>query len=706
MVTLPIQRIILYKHGVGYFERHGTVKGQTLRLNFPRHAMDDILKSLIVLDRGSGQVVNLDFETPENREELIAKGSIHLSYEHSLLDLLRDLRGRHIRCTLAEEPETNVEGLIIGLDTKPNSDNASTDNPQQQTTLSIYQPDHHSVRIVALDSIKILALLDDAAAADLSYFLRASQSDEDRRNATLHLSKGDHDLLVGYIAPAPAWRVSYRMLVDKQDEKQESEQSTPSDKRQATPTDSANAPSESPNTAYTVLLQGWGLFDNQLDENLENVYLTLVAGMPVSFRYRLYEPKTPQRPLVEDEERTVTAPIAFDSAPPPAPAQVAKTMGMREESEEYAAMHLSPPELETDEFVYPQESPTSGMYLRDAIHDDMEGSIQVDAIGGEHGALFAYHVSHPISVARGLSAMVPILSHTLPCQRDLLYNKHKLPDHPVVSLRITNSTGLTLERGPVTVLEHGDYAGEAIVPFTRDQSEMIVPYAVEMGITVEEQIKREQHMAQIRVSNHYMQIQEYQLLHTTYHLTSTLADTIDVVIEHTPGNEYELFNTPKPDEHSASFVRWRIACVPNTRTVFEVHERKMNYRYEEIRGLSQRKLRDYLKNNFLDKTTYNALEDVLKTYTQIEDAQSRIQQIERERQAIYKHQKQIQGNLGPLGQKGKEGELRTRYVQELTHLEDQLGTLATEEKQLHAQIESLEQENQKKLDTMGTKGAS
>ncbi len=695
MVTVPIQRIILYKHGVGYFERHGTVKGPTLRLNFPRHAMDDILKSLIVLDRSSGQIVNLDFETPENREELIAKGSIHLSHTHSLLDLLRDLRGRHIRCTLAEEPEATIEGLIIGLDTRPSTDNAGTNNPQQQTTLSIYQPDQHNVRIIPLDSIKNFALLDDAAAADLSYFLRASQSDEDRRNATLHLSKGEHDLLVGYIAPAPAWRVSYRMLVEKNTEKQA-----------ATPTNSADAQSNLTDSEYTVLLQGWGLFDNQLEENLENVYLTLVAGMPVSFRYRLYEPKTPQRPLVEDEERTVTAPIAFDSAPPPAPARAAKTMSLREQSEEYAAMPFSQPALEADEFVYPQESPASSMYLRDADYDDMEDSIQVDAIGGEHGALFAYHVSHPISVARGLSAMVPILSHTLLCQRDLLYNKHKLPDHPVVSLRLTNSTGLTLERGPVTVLEQGDYAGEAIVPFTRDSSDMIVPYAVEMGIRVEEQIKRERHMSHINVQNKYVQIQEYHMLHTTYHLTSTLSETVEVVVEHSPGNEYELFDTPDPDEKSASFVRWRIACISNTRTVFEVHERKMDYRYEEIRELSQRNLKDYLKNKFLDKTTYNALEDVLKTYAQIEKAQSRIRQIERERQALYKHQKQIQGNLEPLGQKGKEGELRMRYVQELNTLEDQLGTLATEEKQLHQKIESLEQEAQKKLDTIGSKGTS
>ena len=36
MPNLPIRRMILYKHGVGYFERRGAVAGTELRLSFPR----------------------------------------------------------------------------------------------------------------------------------------------------------------------------------------------------------------------------------------------------------------------------------------------------------------------------------------------------------------------------------------------------------------------------------------------------------------------------------------------------------------------------------------------------------------------------------------------------------------------------------------------------------------------------------------------
>jgi hypothetical protein len=121
MTALNIRRIILYKHGVGYFERRGEVSGDELRLHFPLEAMDDVLKSLIALDLGAGQVLSIDFETPEDREALLEKGSIHLSDNRSLLDLLRDLRGRPVRCRLFDQqlsPEQSptLEGVVIGID--------------------------------------------------------------------------------------------------------------------------------------------------------------------------------------------------------------------------------------------------------------------------------------------------------------------------------------------------------------------------------------------------------------------------------------------------------------------------------------------------------------------------------------------------------------------------------------------------------------
>jgi hypothetical protein len=679
-MALPIRRIMIYKHGVGYFERRGAVSGETLRLSFPRAAMDDVLKSLVALDLGAGQVLSIDYETPEDRAALLAKGSIHLSDNHSMLDLLRDLRGRRVRLFTSEkekpapkakpgfglggngpkgeeegeeEPEGQISGLVVGVEYED-------EDALLRATVAIYQPERRQVRSLALSAIRRLELLDDAAGADLDYFLRAAQSEEERRSATLHLSPGEHDLLVGYIAPAPAWRVSYRMLFE------EDEGPKTKDESPAGASTSVNAQPSS-----TVLLQGWGLFDNQLEEDLEGVELSLVAGMPVSFRYRLYEPKTPERPLVEDEERTVDAPVFFAAAPPPAMAEpMAADMAFGGAPRAMAAA-----------------APTRRAKFEAAA---MEESVQVSAGGEERGALFAYAVQHPVSVARGQSAMVPIVSAKLAGRRELLYNGRKLAAHPVASLRLSNSSGLTLERGPVTVLENGDYAGEAVVSFTRAGAELIVPYAVELGVTVVEQSSSERITASVRVQNDYLLIDTFVIARREYQLTSTLDKPCEVVIEHVPLHGHELYETPAPSERGAEFLRWAVACPANRLTSFTVRERQRTSRREQLRGQNSATLQRFLADKFLDQATFAALEQVLGIYRQIEQQNQALAKIAKQREAIYQQQRQIQGNLGPLGREGEEGTLRGRYVAELNTLEDQLKALSAEEQRIGAQIAELE----------------
>ena len=53
---LPVKRVVLYKHGVGYFERSGDLaSGESARLDFKASEMNDVLKSLTVEETGEGR---------------------------------------------------------------------------------------------------------------------------------------------------------------------------------------------------------------------------------------------------------------------------------------------------------------------------------------------------------------------------------------------------------------------------------------------------------------------------------------------------------------------------------------------------------------------------------------------------------------------------------------------------------------------------
>jgi hypothetical protein len=124
MTMIPITHMTLYKHGVGYFERRARLSGEELSLAFRVEAMNDVLKSLTAIDFGGGQVLGIEYPSPQSREELLAGCSIRLSDTRSLQDLIASLRGRRVRLRL--DQQESASGVLIGLDEAPEKEPLAT----------------------------------------------------------------------------------------------------------------------------------------------------------------------------------------------------------------------------------------------------------------------------------------------------------------------------------------------------------------------------------------------------------------------------------------------------------------------------------------------------------------------------------------------------------------------------------------------------
>ncbi|MBI3374520.1 MAG: hypothetical protein HY017_22570 [Betaproteobacteria bacterium] len=452
MAHLPISHMTLYKHGVGYFRRRGTLEGEAMRLSFRREEMDDLLKSLTVIDHGSGQVLGVDYETPQSQAERLAGCSVVLKDTRSLRDLLAGLRGRSVQ--LLGSDGGAETGTLLGLD-------ETEDKPLERSLVSILRQGTETVATMPLSRVAGVELRDETSAADLRFFLQTALGQETHRSINIRLSPGAHDLEVSYIAPAPTWRVSYRLVMDES----------------------------------STLLQGWGIFDNRLEEDLTDISLSLTAGMPISFVYDLYTPHTPVRPVVKEEKRVAAAPVELGAA--------AEVGGMVDSlgDTEYTTLSAS-------------RTPRTPSGTRSSVAA-IAASVQSAASGRSLGELFQYNVSVPVSVERGKSAMVPIVSSALERRKDLIYNGGKMPAHPVATLRFRNTTKLTLERGPVTVLENGEYVGEAVLPFTAGEAEAVIAYAVELGVHVNEEVKTESRLVSLQLKDRFLLQSVYDVRRTT-----------------------------------------------------------------------------------------------------------------------------------------------------------------------------------------------
>ena len=77
---LPIHRVTLYTSGVGYFERSGAVDGDaTQTLLFPVGQVNDVLKSLVLLDAGGGSIRPVTYAAQDPLGRQLQSFSVDLS---------------------------------------------------------------------------------------------------------------------------------------------------------------------------------------------------------------------------------------------------------------------------------------------------------------------------------------------------------------------------------------------------------------------------------------------------------------------------------------------------------------------------------------------------------------------------------------------------------------------------------------------------
>jgi hypothetical protein len=323
------------------------------------------------------------------------------------------------------------------------------------------------------------------------------------------------------------------------------------------------------------------------------------------------------------------------------------------------------------------------------------------------GELFQYRITTPVTVRRGNSAMVPIIASWLEpafspkkegeSAGSLLYNGDKMPTHPIANLRLRNSSGLTLERGPVTVLAEGEYVGEAILPFTPTGGEMVVPYAVELGIKIREEQGSNSQAHTVSVQGEFLFFESWDIRWRKYIANNTTNRKQSVLVEHPHTSHYELFESPKAVESAGEVIRFDLTIPAHGENSLQVNERRLVSRREEIRRHSYASLQRLVSQGLVKKAVYDKLAELLALWEKIDQHNKAITDVNAEREKVYRQQTQIQGNMTALKPEGEEGAMRARYVRELEASEDRLQEIAKRESELKQAVVLAEEEIKRKV---------
>jgi hypothetical protein len=640
---------------VAYFERRGKVTGHAeINLSFKESQMDDVLKSMIVLDLGHGQIGAVNYTSSAPLSARLGEipfniaPNIENSNEGGLAGVLGQLQGAHVTVATANRTAT---GAILTVENRTSQLDA--EKPPEVNHWLVLASEAGELASFNLAEVRSVRVLDESARQNITNFAEATASARRRGARNIVVTSdgsGPREMVVSYTIAAPIWKTTYRLVLD---------------------------------ASGKPFFQGWAVVDNVSEEDWREINLALVSGSPVSFIQPIQQPLYRHRPVVSIPQDLQLNPQTYEAAVG-LPGGVAG--GMIGGITGGRAGGLGPGEGGgTGGGAYsvggsaraPGNGPTTT--LSDAITSEDSG-IKSAATGGEVGDFFEYKIDRPVTVLRGQSVLVPILQTRMEAEPVSIYNQSARADRPMSGLRLKNTSALTLEDGSLTVIDGNAYAGEALMERLKPGEERFISYALDLGTLVSTRAQDAQEPAfLIRVSNGVFQAHYYRTEKEVYALTNQTDKARVVYVEHPQRKGWKWADeTRKPDQVTASVYRFRIELGPHATGQLPVSERQALMDTYALSNLTPRTLELFISSPSIVEATRAALEKVLEIKGRIAAAEARLAAAEHETAEIAKDQDRLRENIKALEKTSEGHDLIARYVAKAEQQETRIEQLTHE----------------------------
>lgn len=626
--SLALTKVVLYKHGIGYFERRGKAVGPT-KINLVCEAaeIDDMLKSLLALAEGA-RIDAVTYDSSKTLESRLAEFGFDISSVEGLCGLLAQMKGIPVTVTASGE---TVSGRVLGLDS---TEQILNEHVLREEQLTLYTGEN-SFKRIALTSVTAIKVDDETMASELRQQLELlfqNAKKKDRKALSVILSEpGEHDLLIAYSIPCPIWKTSYRLVMK--------------DKSQ-------------------ILLQGMAIVDNVQEEDWTDVQVVLVSASPISFIQPLYDPVQPDRPRIAAQGTASAGPVVAERAARGAMAP-APMAAPRAKSEVYQKGAYGMPGAAGAAFMEMQPAQDLAVMMSDSFAE----AISVET--GSRGELFEYKITKPVTIPRRSSALIPIVQQDIEGERISLYNESKNAKFPHAAIRFVNNTGLTLEGGPVTVMEGHIYAGEALLDTTKPDDKRFLLYAVDQScpVVVRNQTVSRPHW-RARCLNGMLYL-DYRLCNEKKYELENLSDSAKVVyIEHPLRQGWGIVSKPQPVETTEHFYRFSLDMEPKQAGSLVVAEESDTYEqiylYDPL-NLDANRIGWICAQNFLDAEFKKFLKKLLEKRAEIQVVLTELAQQQQMAKQFTEDQARARENLKTLGASNE------RYRKIIDTTEDQIG---------------------------------
>ncbi len=626
---IPVSRIVLFTSGVGYFEHTGQVEGDaTATLMFTTDQINDVLMSMLVMDLSeTGGVASVSYASQEPLAHALRSFAVDLSGNPSMASLMDQLRGAEVTVQAPRE----MTGVVFGVETRQERVVADgTTTILTRAILNLVTED--GLRAIPMDDIQQITLADEDLQneLDMALALILASSDADRRPVDINFTgEGERTVRIGYVAEAPMWKTSYRLDLSGDEPR----------------------------------IQAWAIVENTTDNDWTDVSLSLVSGQPISFIQDLYTPLFIPRPVLA---------IAR-------PSNVARGG------------------LSIERRTIAQAPPAAGAAGGDYYAEDTaadwepmaEGRIALDqeaglttmanvASGQAAGELFRFDLPETVDISRRTSAMLPLLDGEITAEKISLYNANMGMDNPFNGVLLTNDSGLELPGGPMTVLDGGMYAGDAILSHLISDDDQLITYAVDLSVEVDSTRAQATNLTSVRIVEGVLVLTHMTAYEQTYAVTNNADTDRMMIIEHPYDPNQTLVAPEEPFEQTPQWYRFRLEVPAGEEDSLLVQTERTHYQRIAILNCSVNTLLSYSQNGEFSDEVIAALAGVIAQRQEIDRLNGQLNQLRQEVNDLERQQARLRENLRTVGNNSDLGAEYLRRMAEQETRFDELDTAITE----------------------------
>lgn len=676
---LKLTRAVLYQNGVGYFERRGTVEGDSFSVRIRADQVNDFLKSLTVIDTSDAKAVSVSLPLDRSAAARVMELAQQLKEDISLPEIISLLKGTEVTLNTSSR---GVSGRVLSVEPWGAAD--AEEELSLDWRVSVMAD--NEIQTLLLSEVTGLYINDSFITLGLHKGLDAAATGGVFKvvDVVIRLDKNQsHEILVSYVVECPAWKPTYRLVIGDEGD---------------------------------VLLQGWAVVDNVTGEGWDNISLSLTSGAPLAFEYDLYSPRFVGRPDLSaaTAQKVVRAAIGETSYGALKKKSVASDQsGMLMQDEE--VMDISEKEIVAEhEKLHPpvanKASPRSihsgmgggGGYARPSgatsrnvsTIETLQSSVQSMVKASSASGAVRYDMTQPVSIPDRSSTLVSILNHKVKGEEAFLFKPggggQGYEQNPYRVVRFENNTGFILEPGPVSIYSGGSFVGEGIIDTVSDGRPAVIPFAVDASVLVTSKRKTLREGARlVRIFNRQLWVESFSRIKTEYQIKGCPKSGCRVYVRHAKaGGSFEFKDVPKETEEvgnaylipvdvksdAKQAVYTAVEQTPVTRTLAIWNKDALSAVSLILQDPDE-----------LDAKTKEKLAEVLEIVTNVSQIDSNLSHLRKKRDEIDGRMEQTRENLKALKKNKSAEKLKGRLAKSLE-------TLAKDAAGVTAEIVSLTDE--------------